>query len=67
MPGASALTGPQCLYRGFSALFDRRWRGLVLTPLLINVLLFAAGTVAAVHYVGDAVQWLRGLLPGWLD
>lgn len=67
MPGASAVTGPQCLYRGFCALFDRRWRGLVLTPLLINVLLFAAGTVAAVHYVGGAVQWLRGLLPGWLD
>ena len=36
MPGASALTGPQCLYRGFSALFDRRWRGLVLTPLLVG-------------------------------
>lgn len=61
------LGGPASLVQGFRSLFDRRWRTLVLTPLAINAALFAAGGVWAARRMEDAVRWLHGALPGWLD
>ncbi|WP_448506320.1 sulfate transporter CysZ [Immundisolibacter sp.] len=61
------LSGPACLWRGLRALFDRRWRTLVLAPLAINALLFGAGSFWVAGRVAAAVQWLQDALPGWLD
>jgi CysZ protein len=66
-PINAPLVGPASLLQGFRSLFDRRWRTLVLTPLAINAALFAAGGVWAARRMEDAVRWLHGALPGWLD
>jgi CysZ protein len=63
----SPLGGPAGLLLGFRRLFDRRWRALVLTPLVINAGLFAGGGWWAARRTEQVVRWLYGALPGWLD
>ena len=63
----SPLGGAGYLGRGFRALFDRRWRRLVVMPLAINTLLFGAGGVWAAGRVAAVVRRLHESLPGWLD
>jgi CysZ protein len=62
----SPLSGVVCLWRGFANLFDRRWRGLVLAPLAINAVLFAAGGLWAARRTADAVTRWQAALPDWL-
>ncbi|MDD3651689.1 sulfate transporter CysZ [Immundisolibacter sp.] len=62
----SPLSGAACLWRGFTSLFDRRWRSLVLAPLAINAVLFAAGGVWAARRTADAVSAWQAALPDWL-
>ena len=58
------MSGFSYVLRGFGLMWRPGIRRFVLIPLLINILLFGAGTWAGIHY---AHQWLQGLLPSWLE
>lgn len=53
--------------RGLSWLGRRDVRGLVIVPLLINVVIFSAGMVWLVGAVEGLQLMLTGWLPDWLD
>lgn len=57
------MNGFAYVLKGFGLMWRPGIRRFTLIPLVINSLLFAAGTWAALHY---AHQWLDHLLPGWL-
>ncbi len=58
------LTGLGYILQGFSLMWRPGIRRFVLIPLLINILLFAGGTWAVLHYTG---AWVDRLLPHWLE
>lgn len=59
-----ALAGVTLLLRGFACLGKPSIRLLVLTPLLINLLVFSGALWAAGHYFEVFLAWI---LPAWLD
>jgi len=62
--GTAHLTGMGYILQGFSLMWRPGIRPFVLMPLLINIVLFAGGTWAVLHYAG---QWIDSLLPSWLE
>ena len=59
--------GIQDLSRGFNLAFRPGIRVYTLLPLLINFLLFAAGTVWLADYFGDWLNDALAKLPSWLQ
>ncbi|MFN2348878.1 MAG: sulfate transporter CysZ [Thioalkalivibrio sp.] len=58
------LAGLRYPFQGLGLIGKPGIRPLVVIPLLLNLLLFAAGIALAVNYIGVA---LENLLPQWLD
>lgn len=58
------MSGFAYVLKGFGLMWRPGIRRFTLVPLGINILLFAAGTWAALHY---ARQWLDHLMPDWLS
>ncbi|HSP01072.1 MAG TPA: sulfate transporter CysZ [Thioalkalivibrio sp.] len=58
------LAGLRYPFQGLGLIGKPGIRPLVVIPLLLNLLLFAAGIALAVNYIGAA---LEDLLPQWLD
>lgn len=58
------MKGFAYVLKGFGLMWRPGIRRFTLIPLAINIILFAGGTWAAVHY---ARQWLDHLMPAWLS
>jgi CysZ protein len=62
--GPGVFAGATLLIRGFSRLFRRDIRSLVVAPVMMNIVVFSAGLWVAAHYFGVFLHWI---LPAWLD
>lgn len=58
------MKGFAYVLKGFGLMWRPGIRRFTLIPLAINIILFAGGTWAALHY---ARQWLDHLMPAWLS
>ncbi len=61
------LSGMIHFLRGFRLVLQPGVKRYVLIPLGINVVLFAAAIVGGAALLGDIVQGLQAVTPGWLD
>ncbi len=61
------FTGMSYFIDGMRLLLRPELRAYILVPLLVNMLLFAVLTGLAIHYFGDLLAWMQGLLPTWLE
>ena len=63
---AGNLSGPALLFQGARLLWHPRVRWLVLTPLLINILLFSSLTWLVGQWLTDWLQTMMTHIPDWL-
>ena len=63
---ASNMSGPALLYQGARLLWHPWVRWLVLTPLLINILLFSSLTWLVGQWLADWLQTIMSHIPDWL-
>lgn len=64
---ASPVRGLFHLLRGFQILTAPGVRSIVIIPLLVNILLFAAGMYWAIQKFTAWINYIESKLPGWLD
>lgn len=61
-----SLSGPALLLQGAKLIWHPRVRWLILSPLLINILLFSSLTLAAGQWLGGWLEVLIAQVPEWL-
>lgn len=61
-----SLSGPTLLLQGAKLLWHPRVRWLILSPLLINILIFSSLTLAAGQWLGGWLETLVSQVPEWL-
>ena len=61
-----SLSGPALLLQGAKLLWHSKVRWLILSPLLINILLFSSLTLAAGQWLGGWLEELISQVPEWL-
>jgi len=63
---SATVSGPALIIEGLKLLWHPEIRWLVLTPLLINLLLFATATGFAAQWLGDWLENMLSSVPDWL-